>query len=81
MSFYNGSKWNEDATELCPHINKKANELAKKFKAKGGEVVDDLSEEAMLARFMRADRISRNLGFRLNRSPHKRRRKVSRSKK
>jgi len=71
---YHGSKWDEDATEICPRINRSANRFFKKVKGKGGEVIDDLSEEAMLERFMRADGITKGMGFRLNRSPYKRRR-------
>jgi len=71
MSFYNGSKWNEDATEIDPVLNKLASEIAKRLKGKGGQVI---KERDMADRFEEADRIQARLGFRLNRSPYKRRR-------
>ena len=71
MSFYNGSRWDEDATEMSPAINRMANDLAKKFKAKGKTKVE---EKDIADRFEESDRIQARLGFRLNRSPYKRRR-------
>ncbi len=71
MSFYNGSKWNEDATEIDPEILKIQARFLKQLKGPGGPVVKPVDE---VERFEEADRIQKRLGFKLNYSPYRRRR-------
>lgn len=69
---YDGSKWDEDATEMAPELLKLDQKFAKMVKAKGGKVIEEESEED---RWIRIDAAQKRLGFKLNHTSAPRRKR------